>query len=254
MPIALFILAALSLVACSSPDSDAIPTTPAPQDTQDIVGGRSDRGHDPAVVALMLGEEGLCTGSLIGPSLVLTARHCVSQTSEEVACPAHGAQVLGDRDPATITVLVGDSIGTAQPVARGARLHLLPGHTLCDHDAALLELDRPVEGVTPLAVDLGPGPGAGTLLRAVGFGLRGDNQTTAGKKYAKTHVPILAGAKAEFEVGEVTCSGDSGGPAIDEKTGKIVGIVSRGGPTCVGEDVHNIYTRPVILADLLTGR
>ncbi len=252
MPIVLFFLAAFSFLACSSTDSEAVPS-PAPQDTQDIVGGRSDRGHDPAVVALLLGEEGLCTGSLIAPSLVLTARHCVSQTSEEVSCPAHGSQVLGDRDPESITVLVGDSISTAKAVARGARLRLLPGRTLCDHDAALIELDRPVEGVTPLVVDRSAGPGEGDLLRAVGFGLRGDNQDTAGKKYAKSHLAIVSGSKAEFTVSEATCNGDSGGPAIDEKSGKIVGIVSRGGPSCVGDHVENIYTRPSVLANLLPG-
>jgi V8-like Glu-specific endopeptidase len=252
MPIGLFILAALSLLACSSTDTAAVPE-PAPQTTQDIVGGRSDRGHDPAVVALLLGEEGLCSGSLIGPSLVLTARHCVSETSHQVSCPAHGSQLLGDRDPSTITVLVGDTIQTARPVAHGARLRTLPGHTLCDHDAALIELDRPVDGVTPLVVDTSAGPAAGDLIRAVGFGLRGDNQDSAGRKYTRSHLAILASTKAEFEVGEGICSGDSGGPAIDERSGKIVGIVSRGGPTCQGSNVHNIYTRPVILAGLLAG-
>lgn len=252
MPIGLFILAVFSLVACSSTDSDAVPV-PAPQDTQDIVGGRSDRGHDPAVVALLIGEEGLCSGSLIAPTLVLTARHCVSHTTERITCPSRALQVLGDHDPASITVLVGNAIETAQPVAQGARLHLLPGRSLCGQDAALIELDRPVEGVTPLEVDLGPGPDKGALIRAIGFGLRGDNQDTAGRKYARSHVAITASSSDEFAVGESICSGDSGGPAIDEKTGKIVGVVSRGGPACTGSDVRNIYTRPLILADLLAG-
>jgi MYXO-CTERM domain-containing protein len=36
----------------------------------------------------------------------------------------------------------------------------------------------------------------------------------------------------EFELGESTCGGDSGGPAIDETTGAVVGIMSRGYSDC----------------------
>ncbi|MDB4997114.1 MAG: hypothetical protein JWM74_4546, partial [Myxococcaceae bacterium] len=44
----------------------------------EIVPGVPDRGRDPAVVAIDVGGEGLCTGTLIAPNVVLTARHCVA--------------------------------------------------------------------------------------------------------------------------------------------------------------------------------
>jgi hypothetical protein len=62
---------------------------------------------------------------------------------------------------------------------------------------------------------------------------------------------VLETSSAEFLVGESTCQGDSGGPAIDETSGEIVGVVSRGGPTCDGKDAHNIYTRADVFLKLV---
>ena len=59
----------------------------------------------------------------------------------------------------------------------------------------------------------------------------------------REHVRVLSVSAAELTVGEATCQGDSGGPALDEDTGEVVGVVSRGGPSCEGAGVHNIYTR-----------
>jgi hypothetical protein len=64
-------------------------------------------------------------------------------------------------------------------------------------------------------------------------------------------VRVLGTTSTEFQVGEATCSGDSGGPALDEATGEIVGVVSRGGPSCDGPGVHNIYTRVDVFSALV---
>jgi hypothetical protein len=73
----------------------------------------------------------------------------------------------------------------------------------------------------------------------------------AGVKLLRDHVKILDVTPAELLVGEATCQGDSGGPALDESTGAIVGVVSRGGPSCEGKDVHNVYTRADAFRDLV---
>src|SRR5262249_30886010 len=156
--------------------------------------------------------------------------HCVSETSEGVECPSSEPQIYEDRDPASLTILVGNDIATAKAVALGDDLVVPGSDQLCSNDIALVHLDRVVSGVKPLAVALDNQPAVGSYVRAVGFGKRGQ-KAGSGKKYARDHVRVLDRSAAEFIVGESTCNGDSGGPALDAN-GAIVGVVSRGGPGC----------------------
>ena len=219
-------------------------------DDVEIVSGVPDHGRNPAVVALDVGGQGRCTGTLIAPDVVLTARHCVSITSSKVQCPPSGPQIGRDRDASSIGVYVGEDATSATLVARGRELVVPKSNTLCDHDIAAIVLDRDVGGVAPLRLAKGA-PKRGDTVRAVGFG-KTDDADFGGVKLLRDHVKILEVSTAEFLVGEATCQGDSGGPALDESTGDIVGVVSRGGPSCEGSGVHNVYTRTDAFEELLT--
>ena len=215
----------------------------------EVVHGVPDRNRDPAVVAIDIAGEALCTGSLIAPNVVLTARHCVSETTEQVQCPARSPQIQGNRAASTLTILSGDDAESARELAKGKTIVTPSSNELCDEDIALIQLDREVTSITPLSVRSGE-VSEGEHLRLVGYGKSGD-ESGAGQKLLRTNVPVVSVTAHEFETGEATCNGDSGGPAIDETTGEIVGVVSRGGPTCEGSDTRNIFTRTDAFASLI---
>jgi len=210
-------------------------------DEVEIVRGVPDKNRDPAVVAIGIGDDGLCTGTLISSRLVLTARHCVSRTVKGISCPASGVQVLGSLDPSSLTIYIGDDWNSAHRVARGIAVVAPSGVTICEADIAIIILDTDVKQAKALAVR-SRGAAYGERVRAVGFGRRGDDEEP-GTKLVREHVRVLSVTPSEFTVGEATCQGDSGGPALDQTTGEVVGVISRGGPTCEGPGVHNIYTR-----------
>jgi len=201
----------------------------------------------------------LCSGALVAPNLVLTARHCISRARTVTpSCDAHGRSHNGehlgeDVDPTLVAIYTGSSVrpDIDPPVAHGVRSIHPSGQVLCDADVAFLVLDRALAGVPVLTMRLHRSVETGDVIMPVGFG--GGARNVIGIKAAREQSTVLAtgpmaNAKTgavlgprEFEVDRATCRGDSGGPAIDLVTGEVVGVVSRGG-SCVDLGNH-VYTR-----------
>lgn len=223
-----------------------------------------ERGKS-GVVAVATVQEGgpgnvtLCSGALVAPNLVLTARHCVSKAiTTTPSCDAdgrshNGAHVSEDEEPASIAIYVGDQVRVDRdvPRARAVRTVRPAGNVLCNADVAFLVLDRPLTDLPILTMRLEATVESGDEVLPVGFG--GGESNAIGTRKARTRSPVLAVGPAandatgavlgpsEFEVEVATCRGDSGGPAFDLRTGDVVGVISRGG-SCTAKGNH-VYTR-----------
>ena len=227
-----------------------------------IYGGERDNDGEAegSVVALRIGTGSvfeLCTGALVAPNLVLTARHCISKNiASTVICDEHGKSGNGDHVGAdiaisTISVYTGANPKFADaPAARAAELVHEDTAILCDRDIAFVVLDRTIDFLPIAKMRAGRTLEAGESVRSIGYG-KNDMSLPTGTRIRRPNIPVLAVGQAvsanktplalhEFEVGLSTCQGDSGGPAVSELTGAVVGVVSRGG-NC-DDNFGHIYT------------
>ena len=191
----------------------------------DPVVGIADPGADPAVVAIEAADAIVCAGSLIAPDVVLTARHCLmlDPSSLGAATSAACASSSEDlRDPGSLAIRVGDDGANAELRAHGRSVLVPEGAAFCGADLAIVLLTEPIDDVQPLTVRA-VGIAQGDHVRTVGFGeMRGADDT----KVVRDHVDVVRTDATQFQLHEAVCEDGCGGPAIDESTGQIVGVLS----------------------------
>jgi hypothetical protein len=240
-------LAPLAFLFACSGEMSAAPTSSTGAPSADLAvppPGVADRGDDPAVVAIDVGGQAFCSGALIAPDVVLTARRCVTTTTSQNPCPAGWPQIAGKTAsalaPQSIRILVGEEATTAQERARGRDVVAPSGDVACGADIALVLLDGSIDDVLPLAVRA-TGAAKGDRVRTVGFARLGSG--AALEKLVRDHLPVLDATAAQLRIGE-DCERGAGGPALDESTGEIVGVAShQGGSTCAGAGALDAYAR-----------
>jgi MYXO-CTERM domain-containing protein len=257
-------LTCLLLAACGTAATGPGENEPTASTSSAIYGGveDNDASQNDAVVAIKVGDGQqfeLCSGTLIAPNVVLTARHCVSVVNNQaISCDQNGNSLddgpdLGADQPlASIHIFSGATpnlLGT--PDANASQVFHTQSTTICNTDVALIVLDKSITVAPPLRVRMSSPVVANESVRTVGYGTN-DQNLPIGTRFRRDNMTVLAVGSTvspsmtplgsnEFEATEAMCNGDSGGPAIDEKTGAVVGIVSRGGITCTDNSGH-IYT------------
>jgi MYXO-CTERM domain-containing protein len=212
--------------------------------TQQIEGGQVDVEHE-SVFAIMVHHSGyssFCTATLIAPNLLLTARHCVSEGGgDQVVCgqSEFTATVPGPAVFATNDTSPNDNSSWFQ----GLQVRVpSEGADTCGFDVALIILANnvPATMATPAIPRIDIPVAEGESYVAIGYGDTGSVENTGGTRMIRDSLQVQCAPgdcssnaieSTEF-LGETgICSGDSGGPALD-MSGKVVGVVSRGGDDC----------------------
>jgi Trypsin len=252
-----------------------------------VQGGQVDAAHAFAVGVCGLasgpGQCGLvCSGTLLAPNLVLTARHCVDAPSSNADCAT--ATWVGPRYTSPDQYWVTTSKDLYQATAgwhRVAAIRTPTDTALCGGDLALLVLQdvvAPTEAKpadAAVAYPLSDHTRYGLTETAIGYGITSPGTNTEGTRHTRTGIAIqcipgdaqigcdpqlaFAGNEKEFLAGDGTCDGDSGSGAFDQASFDagafvVLGALSRGGVsndglTCIGA----VYTRLDVWRDFLVG-
>ena len=244
-------LFAVSQAACAS-DTNEDPQTVG--ETNDpIVGGKiSTTGAWPGAAAVYKSGYQACGGTLVAPSWVVTAAHCVttSQTNGGFSKVVLGKNKLSG------------SGGESRTVDKAFR-HERYSASAQDNDIALIHLSQP--STMPVAKIVSTAQlskvTAGSNTTVVGWGTMSEGAYSTSDDLREVDVPIIADSTCKSysgysrittnmicagfaNGGKDSCQGDSGGPLFEkiDNTNVQIGIVSWG-LGCARAGAPGVYTK-----------
>lgn len=225
-----------------------------------IGGGKADPARWQFMAAVTRRGRLHCGGSVIAPTKVLTAAHCIKSVNPATLSVVVGRRRLADRSS-------GEVVGVTTAVAH-------PDFVLSQlHDVGVLTLAHPVSAPPiglPSAEEGATLGRPGQLMRVAGWGAqnpfrfslprdlkRTTERVRSGNRcanaydrlYSATTMICALGKKMKRfgrpSIHSSACSGDSGGPLVaDTPTGpKAVGTVSFGGAFCGLPAAPTVYSR-----------
>ncbi|KAJ5382980.1 trypsin-like cysteine/serine peptidase domain-containing protein [Penicillium concentricum] len=194
----------------------------------------------------------ICTGSVVGPKTILTAAHCVD-----------------GHTPSSLTVRVGSAnYTTGGKLLHAQEIFIHPSwsSSTIDNDYAILHLADTAMGggVTAIALPgnnaINPDDTSGIAVRVAGWGKLDSSDKTSPTILHQANMvtvdrstcnaawandnPITKNMMCTQPdapmPGTSTCSGDNGGPIVDELGSTLYGVISYGANGCTATPLPNV--------------
>jgi MYXO-CTERM domain-containing protein len=274
--------AGLLVAACTASCGPGVPSEElTARASAAIQGGTVDSTHTFAVGLVQVGsgnQVAFCSGVLLGPNLVATARHCVTQTgSTQISC---ATSVFGSDVP-TKNLLVTNATNLPQATNFAGVVKIITPpssatNKVCGNDIALVVLDRNISLPQYVVPAINPPMTDhivySTSVTAIGYGINSPTDTTgmsAGVRRIKENISLICIpndthfancfsdptasqviSATEFMSGDAsTCEGDSGSGAFEQGSFDHLqwvsfGVLSRGAVSADNQTcIEPIYSR-----------
>ncbi len=229
---------------------------------QDVLYGQLSGAEDDAVLMVYSKTANSyqnCTGTLVAPNLVITARHCVSNYVDlKFTCDSNGNLTSGPGgqmgtllDPSAIVIRKG-TFQKPVALATGTQIFAAATSTMCQNDIALVVLNQAINDLPIMPIRLYTGTQPGEEVHVVGFGL--DADAGFGVRYARSGLIITQVGSSQFRPvgdsipprlfetdGPALCIGDSGGPAFSDHNA-IIGVYSQVVGDCTAATARDLFT------------